>query len=77
MDDNINEQERLRASLDLTIQKTNELKESFQQGAGIQSAIDMAGQLGWAIAAVITSINDLKNIWSFIKVLMHMKVLKN
>ena len=60
MDDNINEQERLRASLDLTIQKANELKESFQQEAGIQSAVDMAGQLGRAIVAVTTSTNGLK-----------------
>ena len=59
MDDNINEQERLRASLDLTIQKANELKESFQQEARFQSAVDMAGQLGRAIVAV-TSTNGLK-----------------
>ncbi len=59
MDDKTNEQERLRASLDLTIQKANELKESFQQEAGIQSAVDMAGQLGRAIVAV-TSTNGLK-----------------
>jgi hypothetical protein len=59
MDDNINEQERLRASLDLTIQKANELKESFQQEAGLQSAVDKAGQLG-RVVAVTTSINGLK-----------------
>ena len=64
---NINQQERLRSQLDLTIQKANELKEGFQQGAGIQNAVNLFGQLGRTIGSLMGMMNGLKNVWSFIK----------